>query len=96
MTIYHRIKVWAIKCYRLVRFGFKFVKPRGLMVIWTQPVLKACDYCGFIEKCVTLEGGWEVIVTICGNCLGNAQQILSGPEHPVKPIVQDHRGIVVR
>lgn len=95
MTIYHRIKVWAIKCYRLVRFGFKFVKPRGLMVIWTQPVLKACDYCGFAEKCVTLECDWEVVATICGNCLAEAQQVLNGPVRTPRPVDRDHRGVVV-
>lgn len=95
MTIYHRLKVWAIKVYRLVRFGFKFVKPRGLMVIWTQPVLKGCDYCGFKDKCVTLECDWEVVATICNNCLDEAKAVIGGTPKTEPFVKPDHRGVIM-
>lgn len=98
MTIYHRLKVWAIKGYRTVRYGFMFVKPRELNMIWLQPVNKRCDYCGIPYKCVTLEADYEVVATICGSCLSKAQHVLLEPAgviEPVNMLRKDPRGVVL-
>lgn len=98
MTIYHRLKVWAIKGYRAVRYGFLFVQPRLLNAIWLQPVVKRCDYCGHNNKCVTLECDYEVVATICGNCLSAAQHVLLEPAGVIEPINmlrKDARGVIL-
>lgn len=78
MTIYHRLKVWAIKACRFVKFGFRKTSHRGSNVIWLSPVQAKCDYCTEQELCVTLEADYEVVVTICGNCLMTCRDVLAG------------------
>lgn len=69
MTIYHRLKVWSIKGYRLITSGFKWVRPRTRNVIFLQPVYQDCDYCDATAMTVVLEADYEVYPRICGNCL---------------------------
>jgi hypothetical protein len=77
MTIYHRLKVWAIKGYRFIRFGFKQVRPRRDMAIFTQPQARHCDYCSEEKMCVVIEADYEVFPTICKSCLWRMLTVIS-------------------
>lgn len=94
MTIFHRLKVWCIKGYRLVKSGFKWARARELNTIFLQPVLKKCHYCGEEEQCVILECDYEVYATICGDCLKESFSILYGADSIPQPL-HDNRGVVV-
>lgn len=96
MTIYHRLKVWAIKGWRLGKNAFKWTQPRTVNMIWLQPVDKRCDYCALPGLCVTLECEFEVVATICGDCLAKAQSVLQLPPGKASyRVVTDHRGVIM-
>lgn len=89
MTIYHRLKVWAIKGYRLVTSGFMWIRPRTRNSIFILPVIKDCDYCDAHGSCVVLEADYEVYPVMCVDCIKKALRIA---EKPITP--SDRRGVV--
>ncbi len=91
MTIYHRLRVWMYKGFRIVTNAFKFTRSRTVNAIWMLPVFGECDYCGNDKQCATLEGDYETVVQICGSCLQKAMDVLQQA-----PAVQkDHRGVIM-
>lgn len=93
MTLYHRLKVITLKTYRFFRYGMTVARPRTLNTIFLPASFAICDYCGMEGTCATLEADWEVVVTICGECLAKAQSYIGG-----KPtsIPFSHEGVIVR
>lgn len=98
MTIYHRIRVWCIKGYRLLTNGFKWVRPREHNVIFHKPVIAQCDYCDATGSCTVLEADYEVYPVICADCLRRAL-LQAAPEtaFTVNKVAPDYlrTGIVV-
>lgn len=69
MTIYHRLKVWAIKGYRFFRYGFKQIRQRSTNAIFLTTVKGECDYChDEWTDVAALECEWEVVALICEKC----------------------------
>lgn len=103
MTIYHRLRVWAIKGWRIARYALMQVQPRTVHQIFRNPVLKKCDYCAVPNSaCIVLECDYEVYATICGNCIDTIRRLLpTVTPHPPEPgdrspvFTNDHRGVVV-
>lgn len=103
MTIYHRVKVWLIKGFRLAMNAFKWVRPRTYNAIFTERVIGNCDYCELKNlPLAVLEADYEVYPKICGNCLDACFRVLY-PKEGFEPRKQqspsytkDHRGVVVQ
>lgn len=101
MTIYHRLKVWAIKGWRIVRYAFVYVQPRTVNQIFRTVVNKRCDYCGNgpMTRCVVLECDLEVYATICESCTNTLWKVFNPDD--VEEIASavatpsDPRGVVV-
>lgn len=107
MTIYHRLKVWAIKVWRVSRYAFMQVRPRTVNQIFREVVKKRCDYCGVPNvDCVVLECDLEIYATICEQCTNTIWKVFNPggtvlyadtPSHTARGVVEalDHRGVVV-
>ncbi len=97
MTIYYRLKVWAIKGWRAAKNAFKFVHKRTVNAIWLTPVFGTCDYCGNNMSCATLECDYEVIAKICAGCLDKAKAVIVKREDPKQQDARrGSRGVVVQ
>lgn len=97
MTIIKRLKVWAFKVYRFIKFGFSKNRYRTANTIFLSPVLKLCDYCKVLRLCIVIEGDYEVYITICEDDLQKALNVLvpiPASHIPFQP-PKDHRGIVM-
>lgn len=95
MTVYHRLKVWAIKGYRFVKFGFRTTRARTHNIIFNLLTNNKCDYCTDFPHgpCIVLECDYEVYANICKSCLTSALSIF-GATPNFLPIKNDHRGVI--
>ena len=72
MTNLKLLKVYILKAYRFVRYGFKAPRHRSGNQIYISPVHGVCDYCKDPGTLIILECDFMVDAAICSKCLEKA------------------------